>query len=148
MTDKLSRLERAQKVVDGELPYTPIAELLGFKLVSVEYGQAITALDVSEKHGNTMGTLHGGVLCDIADAAMGMAFATTLEIGESFATVELKINFLKPVWNAKLRAIGKVIKSGRTIGLLSCDVIDEDDTLIAHATCTCIRLVGQQADGR
>ncbi|MFQ5771237.1 MAG: PaaI family thioesterase, partial [bacterium] len=51
-----------------------------------------------KQHANPMGTLHGGVLCDIADAAMGMAYASTLEQGESFTTLELKINFLKPVW--------------------------------------------------
>ena len=54
------------------------------------------------QHANPMGTLHGGVLCDVADAAMGIAYASTLAEGETFATLELKINFLKPVWTAKL----------------------------------------------
>jgi len=59
-----------------------------------------------------MGTLHGGILCDIADAAMGMAFASTLAPGESFTTIELKINFFRPVWEARLRAEGKVVPYG------------------------------------
>ena len=59
-----------------------------------------------------MGTLHGGILCDVADAAMGMAFASTLAPEESFTTVELKINFFRPVWQAPLRAEGTVVQRG------------------------------------
>jgi len=63
------------------------------------------------------GTLHGGILCDIADAAMGMAFASTLAPGESFTTIELKINFFRPVWEARLQAEGRVVRRGSTIWL-------------------------------
>lgn len=66
-----------------------------------------------------MGTLHGGVLCDIADAAMGIAFASTLAL-ESFTTVELKINFFHPVWQAELKAEGVVMQRGRTVGYVEC----------------------------
>jgi uncharacterized protein (TIGR00369 family) len=66
-----------------------------------------------------MGTLRGGILCDIADAAMGMAYASNLKEGESFTTLELEINFLKPVWNAPLIATARVVKQGRTVGWLS-----------------------------
>lgn len=69
-----------------------------------------------------MGTLHGGILCDIADAAMGIAYATTLADDESFTTLELKINFLRPVWNDKLVAVGKVVQGGKTVGLAECDI--------------------------
>jgi uncharacterized protein (TIGR00369 family) len=55
-------------------------------------------LDAGPQHANPMGTLHGGILCDLADAAMGIAYASTLEEGESFTTLELKINFFKPIW--------------------------------------------------
>jgi uncharacterized protein (TIGR00369 family) len=59
-----------------------------------------------------MGTLHGGILCDIADAAMGIAFATTLSPDESFTTVELKINFFRPVWKAELKAVATLVQRG------------------------------------
>ena len=72
-----------------------------------------------------MGTLHGGILCDIADAAMGMAFASTLAPEESFTTVELKINFFRPVWEACLKAEGKVVRRGRSLGYLECEISDE-----------------------
>jgi uncharacterized protein (TIGR00369 family) len=62
------------------------------------------------QHANPMGTLHGGILCDIADAAMGMAFASTLAPEESFTTVELKVNFFRPIWQAQLKAEGTVVQ--------------------------------------
>jgi hypothetical protein len=89
-----------------------------------------------------------GILCDIADAAMGLAYASTLSDGESMAAVELKINFLKPVWRANLRAIGRVVQSGKTLGLLECDIVDENDRLIAQAASTCMTLRGAAAAGR
>jgi uncharacterized protein (TIGR00369 family) len=95
-----------------------------------------------------MGTLHGGVLCDIADAAMGVAYASTLATDETFTTLELKVNFLKPVWQARLQAIAKVVKRGRTVGLVECDVVDETQTLVARGTSTCMTLRGIQAEGR
>jgi uncharacterized protein (TIGR00369 family) len=95
-----------------------------------------------------MGTLHGGILCDIADAAMGIAFASTLEDGESFTTLELKINFLRPVWKDKLRASGKVVKRGRCVGMVECDVTNSQGALVARSSSTCLVLRGEQAAGR
>src|SRR5258708_8398897 len=126
----------------------PIAQLIGFELVNLELGKAIFELEASERHVNPLGTLHGGILCDIADAAMETAYASTLQVGESFATLELKINFLKPIWKAKLTAVGHVVKGGRTIGLCECDVFDEKQSLVARASSTCMTLRDQQAKGR
>jgi len=95
-----------------------------------------------------MGTLHGGVLADIADAAMGIAYAARLDEGETFTTLELKINFVKPVWTGKLRAEGRVISGGRTVGLVECHVRDAKARLVAHATSTCMTLRGEAAAGR
>ena len=92
-----------QMMLDGSLPPPPIAKLIGFNLVSIGSGKAVIEFEATERHANPMGTLHGGVLCDVGDAAMGMAYASTLNEGETFTTLELKINFLKPVWRAKLR---------------------------------------------
>jgi uncharacterized protein (TIGR00369 family) len=126
----------------------PIAKLLGFDITAVEPGRAVIELEAGERHANPMGTLHGGVLCDIADAAMGVAYASTLEPGESFTTLELKINFLKPVWRAKLQAVGKIVRRGRTVGMVECDVFDEQQELVARASSTCMTLRGEQAQGR
>ena len=126
----------------------PIAELLGFTMTSVESGTAVIEFAADERHANPMGTLHGGVLCDISDAAMGMAYASLLAPGESFTTLELKINFLKPVRSAKLTAVGRVVKKGATIGLVACDVTDEAGSLVSHATSTCMTLTGDKARDR
>ena len=141
-------LEAGQAIVRGDVPQPPVGRLIGFNLVFIKPGNAVIELQATEAHHNPMGTLHGGVLCDIADAAMGMAYASNLNDGESFTTLELKINFLKPVWNARLRAEGRVIKQGRTVGLVECDVTDESGSLVAHATSTCMTLRDQQAQGR
>jgi uncharacterized protein (TIGR00369 family) len=141
-------LDLAQMIHRGELPPPPIATLLGFTLTSIAPGQASIEFEASAQHANPMGTLHGGVLCDIADAAMGMAYASTLEEGETFTTLELKINFLKPIWHTRLQAIGQVVKHGRTVGLVECDITDPSGALVARAMSTCMTLRGDQAHGR
>lgn len=141
-------IDRLQAMLDGETSLPPIAALIGFRLIAIEPDRAVVVLNADERHANPMGTLHGGVLCDVADAAMGMAYASTLGEGESFTTLELKINFLKPIWNAQLRAVGRVVKRGATIGLTECDVLDERDRLVARASATCMTLRGDLAQGR
>ena len=145
MTKHLQNLE---KLVRGEVQPPPIARLIGFQVTSVRHGESVLELEASGKHANPMGTLHGGVLCDVADAAMGIAFASTLDDGESFTTLELKINFLRPVWNDKLRAVGKVVKRGRLVGLVECDITNSQGTLVARTSSTCMVLRGEQAQGR
>jgi uncharacterized protein (TIGR00369 family) len=141
-------LDLAQMMYRGELPPPPIAALLGFTLTSIAPGRATIAFEASERHANPMGTLHGGVFCDIADAAMGMAYASTLEEGETFTTLELKINFLKPFWHGRLVAAAHVVKGGRSVGLVECDITDDHERLVARATSTCMTLRGEQAKGR
>jgi uncharacterized protein (TIGR00369 family) len=141
-------IERLRQLARGEVPPPPIASLIGFALTAVEPGQAVVELEAGPRHANPMGTLHGGVLCDVADAAVGIAYASTLDEGETFTTLELKINFLKPVWSACLQAVGKVVKAGRTVGLVSCEVTDEQGRLVAYATSTCMTLRDEQAQGR
>jgi uncharacterized protein (TIGR00369 family) len=141
-------IEALEKMVRGEIPEPPIARLIGFHLILIRPGEAVIEMEASEKHANPMGTLHGGILCDIADAAMGLAYASTLADGESFTTLELKINFLRPVWNDRLRATGRFVKGGKTVGLVECDVTASDGALVARATSTCMTLRGEQAQGR
>jgi uncharacterized protein (TIGR00369 family) len=141
-------LDLIRKMQRGELPPPPVATLVGFRLTAVEPGRAVVELQATERHANPMGTLHGGILCDVADAAMGMAWAATLDEGETFTTLELKINFLKPVWTGTLVATGRVVKGGRTIGLVECDIVDEKQRLVARASSTVMTLRGEHASGR
>jgi len=126
----------------------PVARLIGFEAKEIADGCATVMLAAGLQHANPMGTLHGGILCDIADAAMGMAFASTLAPEESFTTVELKVNFFRPIWQAQLKAEGTVVQRGRTIGYVECDITDEEDRLVAKAASTCMVLRGQKSAGR
>jgi uncharacterized protein (TIGR00369 family) len=79
---------------------------------------------------------------------MGAAYRNTLADGESFTTLELKINFLRPVWNARLRAEARLVRAGRVVGLIECDIFDEQRRLVARASSTCMTLRGERAVGR
>jgi uncharacterized protein (TIGR00369 family) len=125
-----------------------IARLIGFEATDIADGRATVVLAAGPQHANPMGTLHGGILCDIADAAMGIAFASTLAPEESFTTVELKINFFRPVWQAQLKAEGTVVRRGQTIGYVECTITDEKNRLVAKAGSTCMVLRDQTAKGR
>jgi uncharacterized protein (TIGR00369 family) len=126
----------------------PIAELIGFRVEEIGDGRAVASLQTGPQHANPMGTLHGGVLCDVADAAMGMAFVSTLANDESFTTMALTINFFRPVWQALLRAEAHVVNRGRNVGYVECDVTDQNGKPIARATSTCVVLRGEQAKVR
>jgi len=143
-----SMRELAEKMVRGEVPPPPVARLIGFVPKTIEPGFAVFELQAEERHANPMGTLHGGILCDLSDAAMGIAFAATLEEGESSTTLELKISYLKPVWKARLTATARVVKRGRTVGLVEADITDESGDLVARSGSTCMVLRGGAAAGR
>ncbi len=133
-------LELAHEIMAGKSPAPPISQLLGFVLKAIEPGHAIFEMEIDERYHNPMGTLHGGIYGDLADAAMGYAYAATLGEGETFTTVELKINFLRAVRKTTLRAEATVVKAGSTLGYIECDVKDGDGRLVAKAACTCIKL--------
>jgi uncharacterized protein (TIGR00369 family) len=155
---KLSNLEFFRKMAEtGEAPaegsrfiYPPaIAKTLGFRLIEVGPGTATMELVAdTETHANPMGTIHGGVLCDIADAAIGTAHATRLKEGESFTSIDLQINFFRPVWNGRIRAVAKPVNVGRQISRYVCDILRDDDTLVAQVSSTVMTLRGEQASGR
>ena len=141
-------IERFTAIARGDTSAAPVGLLVGFRLQSIGSGTAVYTLEAGPQHANPMGTLHGGILCDVADAAMGTAYASTLGDGESFTTLELKINYLRPFWTGSLVATGRVVKAGRTIGLAECDVTDADGRLVARAMSTCMTLRGDLSEGR
>ena len=135
-------------LIGKALTSTPIAELIGFTIGQIGDGQAVASLQTGPQHTNPMGTLHGGVLCDLADAAMGMAFVSTLDAGESFTTMDLQIHFFRPVWKARLRAEARVIQRGKNAGYIECDVQDENGKQVAKASSRCLVLRDDAAKGR
>src|SRR2546425_6525225 len=109
-------LSVAEGIISGKIEPPPVAKLIGFNLRSVKPGRAVLDLQAGPQHWNPLGGLHGGILCDLTDAAMGIAYASTLAEGETFATVELKINFLRPVKEGMLIAEGWVVSGRRNTG--------------------------------
>ena len=136
--------EYLQKVIRGEIPPPPITSLIGFTLTSIEPGKAIIELDADERHVNPFGGIHGGLISNIADAAMGTAFHSVLEENETCTTLELKISFLRAAPNGKIRAEGKVLKQGQNIGFLECDITDANGQLVARATSTLLKQNGER----
>ena len=126
----------------------PVAELIGFVVEEAGDGESVLTMVAEERHSSPLGTIHGGILCDLADAAMGVVMFSSLEPGESFTTLELKINYLRPFWIGKLLARGRIVKRGRTVAMAECDVFDEQERLIARSSSTCLVLRGEMAEGR
>ena len=114
----------------------PVAELLGLELQSVGPGIASFTLEVGERHHNPMGSVHGGILSDLADIAMGYAVISTLAPDETFTTLELKVNFLRPVFQGKVRCLARVDQRGRTIAYAVADVYNEEGKVVAKAVGT------------
>jgi len=142
-------MERMRQVIAGDRDGPPVARTIGFRLIEIDQGRAVFELEARrDRHANPMGTLHGGILCDVADAAMGTAYATLLGPDESFTTLELKINFLRPIWNGKLRAKGRIVSKGKTVALLACDIFDEKDRHVPAVSSTVLLLSGEMAKGR
>ena len=141
--------ERVHPLIERALTSKiPVAELIGISIEELGGGRAVASLRSGPQHANPLGTLHGGVLCDLADAAMGMAFVTTLAPDESCTTIELSINFFRPVWQTVLRAEGRVVNRGRTIGYVECDVTDQEGKHLAKARSTLFVLRGEHATNR
>ena len=141
-------LEALRLMARGEVAAPPVAELIGFRMIAAELGRSVMELETSARHANPMGTLHGGIVCDLADAAMGTAMASTLEDDESFTTLDLNAKFFKPVWKARLQAVARVTRRTRALGLIECEVTDESGSLVAKVFSTCMVLRGAEAAGR
>ena len=157
-TARISNLDYLRKVLSGTLTPTdkspfnfpfPIMKTLGIRLIEVGEGTASMEMETkTELHSNPMGTIHGGVLCDIADAAIGTAHFTTLTEGESLASIDLQINFFRPVRNERLKAAARPIHRGKTVSRYVCDITRADGKLVAQVTSTVMTLRGEAAQGR
>jgi uncharacterized protein (TIGR00369 family) len=141
-------LDHLRALLRGDVEPPPIAKLVGLEFIAIGLGHSVFELSAGPEHANPMGTLHGGIICDLADAALGMAMATTLEDDESFTSLDLTAKFLKPVWKARLRATAQLVKRTRSLGLLECEVTDDGGSLVARVYSTCMVLRGEEAKGR
>lgn len=128
---------------------TPISQLLRFRIVGIEPGRAVVELDADASiHGNQQGTVHGGLLVELADAAIGTAQSTVVGAGESFTSIDLKATFLRPVWNERLTATAYATHAGRTVSHYLCEITRRDGKPVATVTSAVMTLRGKKADGR
>jgi uncharacterized protein (TIGR00369 family) len=118
-------------MIAGEEPSPPAARLIGFHCTEVDHGRAVFEMEAGPGTRTRWARCTAGSCATSRTRRWGIAFASTLEEGQTFTTLELKINFLKPVWNARLRADARVVKRGRTVGMTECDVTDESGSLVA-----------------
>ena len=137
-------LELMRKVHRGEVPPPPVAELIGFRLISVEPGCVVVAMDAERRHANPMGTMHGGIVAALVDTAMGCALSSRLGADAGFTTLELKTNYVRAITQAtgRIYAEGSVVHSGGRVATTEARVHDANGTLYAHATSTCMILRG------
>jgi uncharacterized protein (TIGR00369 family) len=126
----------------------PIGQLVGFRFTGFENGVTRVEMDAGPRHHNPMGIVHGGIFCDLADAAMGIAFAATLADGESFATLQLQASYLRAVREAHLIATGRVVHRGRTVGHTEGEIVDGEGRPIARFTSVCSVLRGEGKGGK
>lgn len=132
----LSGRDYLQGVIDGRFPPPPIAEVTGGRLVSIGEGEAVFSCRPDDSFLNPLGLVHGGLLCALLDSAMGIAVQTTQPAGRGYATIELKVSFLKPVPHDgnEIEARGRVLRIGRRIAFTEAHAYDERGTLVGHAT--------------
>ena len=140
----MSGLEFLRAVRDGKLSPAPIQELIGMKLAEVDEGRAVWELVPAEQHYNPIGVAHAGIAATLLDSAMACAVHSTLTPGKGYTTLEFKINLVRGVTlkSGNLRAIGKLVHSGRTTATAEARLEDASGALYAHATTTCIILGG------
>ena len=137
---RMSGLEYLGAMMHGELPGPPIAATLGLVPVELEEGRVVFEVEPAEYHYNPIGMVHGGFAATILDSAMGCAVHTKLPARVAYTTLELKVNYLRPlkVESGVVRAVGTVIHAGRTTALAEGRLLSADGTLYAHATTTCL----------
>jgi uncharacterized protein (TIGR00369 family) len=136
-------LEFLRAIAAGELPGAPIAELLGFAPVEAEEGRVVFAAVPDERHYNPIGTVHGGLAATLLDSAMGCAVHSTLPAGAGYTTLELKVNFTRPITTETGRILceGTVVHRGGRVATAEGRVFAEaDGKLLAHGTTTCLIL--------
>jgi len=137
---EMTGLEFVQGLVDGTLPFNPMAGLLGYDIIAVEPGRVTATAEPAERHFNPAGTVHGGLAATMLDSCMGLAVQSTLEKGVFSTTLEFKISFVRPITpeTGTITAEGMVVNCGRRIGIAEGRLIDGRGRLLAHGTTTCL----------
>ena len=136
----LTGLETMLALLNGELPPPPIAQTMDFTLVAASFGQAVFQGRPLFKHYNPLGSVHGGWFATLLDSALGCAVHTTMPVGRGYTTLELKVNLIRALTDKVplVRAIGKVVHSGKQVATAEASIVGHDGKLYAHSSTTCL----------
>lgn len=132
----VSGLEYLHLIIAGELPPPPIAKLMGMTLTEAETGRAVFVCEPDESHYNPIGTVHGGLVCTLLDSAIGCAVQSTLAQGQGYTSIEIKVNYLRPVFagSGLLTCSATVTKPGNRVAFADGVVTDGSGKTVATAT--------------
>jgi uncharacterized protein (TIGR00369 family) len=137
---RMSGLEFLRAILNGELPPPPIASLLGFRPSKIEVGHVVFEGTPDESVYNPIGTVHGGLVCTLADTVAACAVQSTLAAGVTYTSIDLNVSYTRPVTkdSGSLRAIGTVVKPGRRVAFASAEILDAAGKVVATATSSCL----------
>jgi uncharacterized protein (TIGR00369 family) len=133
----LSGLEYLQGMIDGRFPPPPVAVSVASRLVAVSDGEAVFRCAPDESWLNPLGLVHGGLLCTLMDSAMGVAVQTKVPVGVGYASIELKVSFLRPLpWDgsSEIEVRGSVLRVGRRVAFAEARALDHEGRLVGHST--------------
>ena len=134
----MTNLEMLRRGMEGEGPRSGWRETVGARVAEVEEGRGVVELEATAAHRHEGGVVQGGIIAQIADAAMAITLMTLQPPGESNATIELKINYIRPVVEGLLRATGRVVEMKKSLLFAEADVVDAGGKLVARASSTCM----------
>lgn len=134
------KLERARKAFAG----VPYAKFLGLQLGEVRPGEVSIYLDIRDELKQNQGVVHGGAIASLIDTASAFAVLTRVDVNERVTTTDLTIHYLRPAVVGRIVATARIIRGGRRLFVLSVEVQDEADALIATAVTTYIKVARER----
>ena len=136
----MSGLEYFRQMADGRRETPAMVQLLGLRLVEVEAGRVVFVGTATEQFYNGLGVAHGGFAATMLDTALGCAINSLQAAGRLFTTLELKINYTRPLTRqaGEVRCEATVLHSGSRTATAEARIVDQAGRLYAHATTTCI----------
>ena len=136
----LSGLEYMRQLMTGEREPSGMARLMNMRLVEVEEGRAVFAVEPDERHYNGLGIAHGGLAATLLDSALGCAINTVMPAGRVFTTLEMKVNYVRPMQRetGEVRCEAEVLHAGSRVATAEGRIVDAAGKLYAHGTATCM----------
>jgi uncharacterized protein (TIGR00369 family) len=137
---KMSFVDYMRRIASGDMPSAPMVRLLGMQFTLVEEGRVVLEGELRPEFENGLGIAHGGFAATMLDSALSCAVNTVMPAGKIFTTLEMKINYIRPVTreSGRLTCTGTVVHAGRTTATAEGRIVDSEGKLYSHGTVTCV----------